>query len=291
MRTPTFVILGLLALSARAHPEPTSNLVEVATNNGLTTLVSLVGAAGLADAIANTQNLTIFAPSNAAFDKLPEETLAALAADPELLASVLTYHVVPDVIKRETLERLRTPKLLLNTLADIPLKLTSCADTMRRYGMARHVKVNGLKLGQNYMATNGIIHVIDDVLIPPTKNLLEMVEEDPELSTFLAAIQTAGLENRLTMRPASTSVYAPTNAAFGALPAGTVEGLLADVPALTNLLELHLQDNSGMFKKPGPLPINHHARVKRGHHGSWTPKPQGIKATNGYLYKIDYVIM
>merc|ERR1719250_98271 len=113
--------------------DSTSNLVELASSNGLTTLVSLLEAAGLTDTIANTEHLTIFAPSNAAFDKLPEETLADLSADTELLASVLKYHVVPDVIKMVTLDRVRKPKILLNTLADIPLKLTSDDKALRRY--------------------------------------------------------------------------------------------------------------------------------------------------------------
>merc|ERR1719369_1407410 len=99
----------------------------------------------------------------------------------------------------------------------------------------------------DHMATNGVLHVMDGVMIPPTKILLEMVEEDPELSTFLAAVKAAGMTDRLTMRPGSTSVRAPRNSAFEELPAGKLETLLADIPSL------QIKDHSDMFKKPGPV--------------------------------------
>jgi len=294
-------------------PKPTSNLVELATSKGLTTLVSLLEAAGLAETIATTENLTIFAPSDEAFSKVPKETLDALAADTELLASVLTYHVVPDIIKSYTLDKMGKPRILVNTLADIGIGITADKKSMKRYSFAKDVKVAGNKLtSMDHMATNGVLHVMDGVMIPPTKILLEMVEEDPELSTFLAAVKAAGMTDRLTMRPGSTSVRAPRNSAFEELPAGKLETLLADIPSLQMLLGLHIKDHSDMFKKPGPVkkkpmmmesmmpgmgPLKPVMKPMPGPVGQAIRKhitkkmKQGIKATNGMLYKINMVLM
>merc|ERR1719383_4993 len=278
---------------------PTSNLVELAAASGLNTLVSLVEAAGLAETLATTENLTIFAPSDEAFAKVPQETLDALAADTALLASVLTYHVVPDVITSRTLDKIGKPKVLVNTLADIGIGITSDPMKMMRYGMAMGVKVAGNHLtSMDHMATNGgVLHVMDGVMIPPTQSLLQLLEEDPDLTTFLTAVKAAGMEDRLTMRPGSTSVRAPRNSAFEKLPAGTLEALLADIPSLQMLLNLHIRDHSDMFKKPGPVKMMPW-RPRMGPMGGprmgpmmpkkgMKPKAKGIKATNGMLYKID----
>jgi len=305
--------------------EPTMNLAELASSKGLTTLVSLLEAAGLADTIANGEVFTIFAPSNEAFDKVPEEIMNKLAADPKLLTSVLTYHVVPDKIKTNTLDKLQMPKFLVNTVADIAIGLTSSKMGYRRYGMAKALKVHGFNwTSVNHEATNGIIHVIDGVMIPPMKSLLEMVQEDPELTTFLAAVKAAGMEEMLTKRPATIAVKAPTNAAFEKLPEGALDGLLADLPALRELLSLHIKDNSHMVKKFGPVmkgPIrrmletmmhvqgsaeSHSAEEKGGMKKNYSSEEKGgmkkkvlkakkamkkVKATNGMFYKIDHVIM
>jgi transforming growth factor-beta-induced protein len=96
------------------------------------------------------------------------------------------------------------------------------------------------------VASNGVIHVIDAVLLPPAEELQTIAEiavEDGRFETLVAALTAAGLVG--TFADASEgpfTVFAPTDLAFDALPAGTLEALLGDIPALTNILLYHVLD-------------------------------------------------
>ena len=86
-------------------------------------------------------------------------------------------------------------------------------------------------------ASNGVVHVIDSVLLPPT--ITDLVVGDPRFTTLEAAVVAADLADTLAGEGPFT-VFAPTDAAFAALPAGTVEGLLQDIPTLTSILTYHV---------------------------------------------------
>jgi transforming growth factor-beta-induced protein len=88
-------------------------------------------------------------------------------------------------------------------------------------------------------ASNGVIHVIDAVLLPESRDIVDIAVEDGRFTTLVAAVQAAGLVDTLKGEGPYT-VFAPTDDAFAALPAGTVEGLLADIPALTDVLLYHV---------------------------------------------------
>ena len=133
------------------------NIVEVAVEAGsFTTLVAAVKAAGLAETLQGTGPFTVFAPTDAAFAKLPAGTVEALLADKEKLTSILTYHVVSgkvlagDIVKANG----ATP----TTVNGLPL------DIVVRDGK---VLVNGAQVATaDIVASNGVIHVIDSVLLP-----------------------------------------------------------------------------------------------------------------------------
>ena len=129
-------------------------IVETAVAAGsFETLVTAVKAAGLADVLSGEGPFTVFAPTDEAFAKLPEGTIEALLADKEKLTAVLTYHVVPgkvmakDVTKLTSAKTVQGKELTFNT----------------KYG----VKVdNATVIKADVKASNGVIHVIDTVLIP-----------------------------------------------------------------------------------------------------------------------------
>jgi len=133
---------------------PSKNIVETAVEAGsFTTLVAAVQAAGLVDVLSGPGPFTVFAPTDEAFAKLPAGTIEALLADKEKLTAILTYHVVPGAV----------------TAADV-LGLTS-AQTVQgkalRIDTSDGVKVdNANVVATDIMASNGVIHVIDTVLIP-----------------------------------------------------------------------------------------------------------------------------
>lgn len=131
------------------------NIVATAVAAGdFTTLTSLVEQAGLAETLSDEGPFTVFAPTDAAFAKVPQETLDSLAADPEALKAVLLYHVVDGEARATDVAELSSAKTLNGE--SVELETTDGG-----------VKVNDAKVVQaDVTASNGVIHVIDEVLIP-----------------------------------------------------------------------------------------------------------------------------
>jgi len=150
-----FVAAAVLAVPAGAGTN--RNIVQTAVAAGqFTTLASLLNKAGLAGTLASTGPYTVFAPTDAAFAKVPKSTLAALAKNKAKLRAVLLYHVVKG---RYTAAQV-TKKMSLTTLEGGPLTITTSGG----------VKVGGAKVVKTDVhASNGVIHVISSVLIPPAK--------------------------------------------------------------------------------------------------------------------------
>lgn len=134
------------------------NIVEVASGNPeFSTLVTAIKTAGLVETLSSEGPFTVFAPTNAAFDKLPAGTLDSLLKDPEKLKAILTYHVVSGNVKAADVVKLTQA----TTVAGQDVTITVEGET---------VKVNNATVTQTDIATsNGTIHVIDTVLLPPTQ--------------------------------------------------------------------------------------------------------------------------
>lgn len=132
------------------------NIVQVAASNPqFSTLVSLVKRAGLVGALSGSGKLTVFAPTNAAFSAVPKATLAKLAANKALLVKVLTYHVVKGEVLAAQVVKLHSATTLEG--ARVRIRLSGAG-----------VYVNQAKvIRTNVRASNGVIHVINAVLLPP----------------------------------------------------------------------------------------------------------------------------
>lgn len=139
--------------------KPTQNIVQVASSNPqFSTLVSLIKEAGLVKTLSGKGPFTVFAPTNAAFKKVPAETLAALKADPAKLKAVLTYHVVPGTVPASKVVTLNGKNV--KTVEGSTVKITV---------RGKSVKVNDATVTRtDIRAKNGVIHVINGVLIPPS---------------------------------------------------------------------------------------------------------------------------
>ena len=151
--------LALAVPAATASPvreTATPSIAAVATKTPqLSTLLSLVKKAGLADELSANGALTVFAPTNAAFAKVPKATLNALAKNPAALKRVLLYHVVAGKVTAAKVVKLRSAK----TLAGPSVRIRVTGATVR---------INDARVAKaNVMASNGVVHVIDRVLIPP----------------------------------------------------------------------------------------------------------------------------
>lgn len=141
-----------------AMTEVDQNIVETAVAAGnFTTLVAAVKAAGLADALSAEGPFTVFAPTDEAFAKLPEGTVESLLADPDKLTQILTYHVLPGIVTAEQVVELNKAETLQGQ--DVKIKA--------RKG---NVTVDAANVVQtDIFASNGVIHVIDEVIMPEMK--------------------------------------------------------------------------------------------------------------------------
>ena len=231
--------LALLAgLTACGGGSDTPNLLTLAKQDGrLSILVEAVLAANLQGALSGNGPLTVFAPTNNAFAALLTElgiTKAALLADKPLLTAVLTYHVVPAKVPA----------------ASVPV---GKAITSVQGGVFKIESTGGLKItdGRNRVAnitatdvaaSNGVIHVIDKVILPANKDIVATAQSLPDFSILVEAVVAAGLVSTLQGTGPFT-VFAPTNAAFAALLGElgvSKEALLANKPLLTKVLTYHV---------------------------------------------------
>jgi uncharacterized surface protein with fasciclin (FAS1) repeats len=240
------------AEEAMAEEEMMQSIAEIAVEDGrFTTLVAALEAAGLVDTLAGEGEFTVFAPVDDAFAALPEGTVEALLADPEgALKDILLYHVAAGVVPAETVVTLESA----TTLQGEPVAI-KVMDGQVMLNDSATVIITDIE------ASNGIIHVIDAVILPPSiveaaaasdamaeeemmdaKSIAEIAVEDGRFTTLVAALDAAGLVETFASEGAFT-VFAPTDDAFAALPEGTVESLLVDPEgALTDVLLYHVVD-------------------------------------------------
>ncbi|MEM9413878.1 MAG: fasciclin domain-containing protein [Planctomycetota bacterium] len=191
------------------------DIVETAVAAGsFDTLAALLEAADLVEALQGDTSLTVFAPTDEAFAALPEETVTFLL-DPEnkhVLQAVLLYHVVPGALEAEDV--LAADKLV--TLNGQKLDLTAEGSVM-----VDDANVTATDIG----CTNGVIHVIDKVMVPSTQDLIETAVAAGSFETLAAALEAAGLIEALQGEGPFT-VFAPSDEAFAALPESVVADLL-----------------------------------------------------------------
>lgn len=211
------------------HPPP-GTLAQVATAAGFNALVAAADKAGLVSALSGANaNLTVFAPTDAAFTSLATSlgfanaNAMVAALDGATLAKILQYHVLP------------TKKLAADLASGGPTQATlysfdGSASTLA-LNTSAGVKITDAVLTQatvttaNVPASNGVIHVIDKVLVPPgVLNIVQMAQLNPNFSTLVNAVVSANLQGALSNPASQLTVFAPTNDAFAAI-ASTVASL------------------------------------------------------------------
>jgi uncharacterized surface protein with fasciclin (FAS1) repeats len=197
-----------------------------------TTLETAIIAAGLANTLSGDGSFTVFAPSDEVFATLPDGALDLILANTELLTNLLLGHVHEGELYSADL----TDGLNVTMMNEGDL-------TVSNDGMTIMID-DAIIFQEDLPATNGVVHVIDNILPstvidPDTLTVMSIIEASPEHTTLEAAINAAELAETLSGEGPFT-VFAPTDDAFALLPAGTVEGLLADIPALTEILLHHV---------------------------------------------------
>lgn len=155
-RTLLAAVAATLMSACATVSTPTTVADTLAANPSLSTLNGLVAKAGLVPTLQSAGPFTVFAPTNEAFKAVPQKTMDALAKDPSMLKAVLTYHVVPG-------------KMVSSDIKAGPVKTVNGASlTVAKAGDFVTVE-EGMVQSANIAATNGVIHTVDRVMIPPAK--------------------------------------------------------------------------------------------------------------------------
>jgi uncharacterized surface protein with fasciclin (FAS1) repeats len=278
--------------SAQASVQAKGDIVDVAVGAGtFNTLVAAVKAAGLAEALKGPGPFTVFAPTDEAFSKIDKAALGTLLK-PEnkgKLAALLKYHVVSgkllaaDVISAKALTTLEGQRIDISTHAGSAM-------------------VDGAKIVKTDIpASNGVIHVIDTVIMPSMDNIVATADKAGSFKTLIAAAKAAGLVDVLTGEGPLT-VFAPTDEAFAKLPVGTLEMLLKpeNKETLAAILKYHVV--SGRVFSPDAVKLGQAATVQ-GETVKITAGPKGVQingakvvtadvdASNGVIHIIDAVLL
>jgi uncharacterized surface protein with fasciclin (FAS1) repeats len=208
------------------------NIVDVAASNGnFTTLVTALQITGLDQALDGSQSssrLTVFAPTDAAFNNLPAGALSSLVADPDALSEVLLYHVTgggllaSNVLASPTIDMLNGQRTAISLQGGSPF-------------------IDGSQIQvTDIVCANGVIHVIDAVLQPATDSLVATAVGAPEAAYLTALLGFTSLIPIL--EDGTFTVFAPTNAAFQQIPPSTLRSLVTTtgVPTLESILLVHV---------------------------------------------------
>jgi uncharacterized surface protein with fasciclin (FAS1) repeats len=221
------LLAGTSAQPARAQEDASEDVVRTLASRGrYKTLINLLVATDLTDTLRSAKQLTLFAPTDEAFDRLPDGALDELLKpdNRETLRQILGYHVVPKVIDFQDLSSNATPR----TLSGEPLTLAANA-----HGRA----VNDATIVASQKVANGVVYRIDRVLMPLPDPL--KVAASAGLGTLASLVEKAGLAE--TLRGAGPfTIFAPTDEAFARLGSETLERLARDPEALKAVLLLHV---------------------------------------------------
>jgi len=210
-------------------PDQELNIVETAEDaGGFTTLLSVASDLGLAETLRN-EELTVFAPTDQAFGKLPAGLLEDLTD--EQLTEIILYHLLEGTVES-------------TQIASQQDAVTEQGERILLQSNADGVTVNGRSsvVSADIEASNGVIHAVDEVLLPAAyrePGIIETAEEAGNFSILLGAIEDAGLTTTLQFLGPFT-VFAPSDAAFQELGIETVESLTDE--QLNSVLTYHVLD-------------------------------------------------
>jgi transforming growth factor-beta-induced protein len=293
-----------LTAQAASTVEYEANIMDILRENaGYSTLVAAIEAAGLEDALSGSTDLTLFGPTNEAFDAALGAlglTADQLLADTETLTSILLYHVAAGKLFAEDVVSMDRVKMLDGNYADVML--------MDGGAYVENAQITRTDIN----VSNGVIHVIDAVILPPNfgqaaapaaqPNIMDILRANSGWSTLVAAIEAAGLEGALSGSD-NLTVFGPTNEAFDAALGAlgiTAEQLLADTETLTAILLYHVAAGklfaADVLSMDGVKMLDGNtADVMLERDGAYIENAQitrtDINVSNGVIHVIDAVIL
>jgi len=269
-----------------------ADIVDTAVNAGkFKTLVTAVKSADLVETLKSPGPFTVFAPTDEAFEKLPEGTIPTLLKpeNRDKLTSILTYHVVPGSVMAADVVKLSGAKTVNGQRVNIQV-----ADGT--------VMVDGAKVvTTDIKCDNGVIHVIASVILPADKTIPETAKAAGKFNTLLAAVTEAGLAETLGTKGPFT-VFAPTDAAFEKLPEGTVANLLKpeNKTQLVSVLKYHVvsgrvYSEDALAAKSAETLLGKAVSISTNDQGAMVNDAKliatDLDASNGVIHVIDAVLL
>lgn len=275
----------------------TKNIVEVAQSNpDLSTLVSAIVAAELVDVLSTGGPFTVFAPTNDAFAKLDPDVLNNIISTPSLLTALLQYHVVSGKVTSSQLSN--GPVSTLLSGQSINVDLSGGMVTLNGSSMVTTADVD---------ATNGVIHIIDEVLLPAdfaAQTIVQIAASNPDFSILVSALSKPELSDLLAAANDPTSdltVFAPNNDAFNAVLDALGKDSIDDLPVelLRQIVQYHIVAGATMSNEltNGLLPTllpDENLTVDVGSVVMINDSEviaADIKAINGVIHAIDAVLL
>ena len=310
-----FAAMTLLAVTAACgggDDNNTRDLATEATQQGFTALVAAAAKAGLVPALSSsTSSLTVFAPTDAAFTTFAKTlgfssaSAMVTALDGATLAKILQYHVLPGT---KTAAALVSGGATQDTLYAFEGKPATLAlSTTAGVKITDEVLTQATVVTADVVASNGVIHVIDKVLVPPgVLNVVQMAQLNPAFSVLVEAVVTANLATTLSGTGPFT-VFAPTNDAFTAAltELSLSKAQLLASPSLAGILTYHVVAgnvravNVVALPKPASVltvqgtafTINADLKIADGRARLASLAATDVIASNGVIHVIDKVLL
>ena len=231
-------------------PAPTQNVVELLqADPNFSAYFGLLDAAGLTSTLSQTGPFTIFAPDNDAFAAVDPTALEQVAGDPTQLRALLGYTIVPGNIPDD---QLKSGQLATTQGASLTIAVSGSTVTVD----------DATIVPPQLLATNGVVHGLDAVIVPPgfelapqpTEDIVQVVSGNPDYSTLSQLLTSSGLASLLSETGPYT-FFAPNNEAFAALPADQLKNLQSDPSLARNVLayQIVLGSYPTSALKSGPL--------------------------------------
>jgi transforming growth factor-beta-induced protein len=268
------------------------NIVDTAVEAGsFKTLAAALGAADLVGAVSGPGPFTVFAPTDEAFKKLPAGTVETLLK-PEnkaKLQAILKYHVVSGKVMAADVVKVKGAVSLNGQRIDVKVA-------------GGKVNVDAANVVKTDIAcTNGVIHVIDSVILPASDSIPAVADKAGTFKTLLKAVTAAGLVETLSGEGPFT-VFAPTDEAFAKIPAATLSDLLKpeNKEKLASILKYHVvagrvYSEAAVAAKSAATVQGASVKISASDKGAFVNDAKiiatDIDASNGVIHVIDSVIM
>ncbi|XP_076468410.1 transforming growth factor-beta-induced protein ig-h3-like isoform X2 [Babylonia areolata] len=287
--------VGMVGAASPRLP-PAGNLLEEMQKAGATTAVSLLRSAGLENTV-RTEFFSLFVPTDKAFQALPQEWQIHLNVNASARARILQYHAVPAIFRTQDAFN----DLLLNTSLGQDVRVN-----VYRLGAGTPAVVTaegGRIIRGDIQATNGYLHLVNRVLLPPVDDLYQLLVTSPELSSFKSVVDSAGMQKELAARKGT--LLAPSNAAFTALVTSLgsfdYSNLMNNNELLKELVMYHLLSrvlfSAGAFNDTYPTTdMGHQLVIATGTDGTMNVQKarvtqSDVAATNGVMHVLDSVLV